>query len=102
MTLASGKSRQRLMQGSRRPPGPAPTLSRSATQTLSRPAYALALAAIVAAFGVSRACARDDGVDTVRMMSIGGSCPNCQLSGRKLPGARFIGANLSGATLVAA
>ena len=40
--------------------------------------------------------------DVARMVSLGGSCNRCELSGRDLSGAAFHGANFMNATLVGA
>src|SRR5215472_1845123 len=76
------------------------TLPRSAAQRLVRPALALCLASFGVCLGASQADALDQGGDTMRLLSFGGMCVNCELSGRKLPDARFLGANFMGATFV--
>ena len=40
--------------------------------------------------------------DVARMVSLGGSCNRCELSGRDLSGATFTGASFTNATLVGA
>jgi len=40
--------------------------------------------------------------DVTRMISLGGSCNRCELSGRNLAGATFTGATFTSATLVGA
>src|SRR5580698_7807647 len=72
----------------------------SPANLLSRISLALCLASFAATLAATHAWAADDGEDTARLLSFGGMCVNCELSGRKLPEAKFIGANFSGATMV--
>ena len=58
------------------------------------------MASFGATLAATHAWAADDGEDTARLLSFGGMCLNCELSGRKLPEAKFIGANFSGASMV--
>ena len=75
-------------------------LSRSPAAFLSRISLALCLASLGATLAATHAWAGDDGEDTARLLSFGGMCVNCELSGRKLPEAKFIGANFAGASMV--
>ena len=59
---------------------------------------ALLAAALVAVPGL--ACANMGDKDVARMVSFGGACAKCELSGRKLAGAQFVGANFAQAALV--
>src|ERR1700733_9583700 len=68
---------------------------------LTRFAAALLLACSGAALAVPQAWARTQGDDVSRLFSFGGACVSCELSGRKLPDAHFVGANFSGSVLVA-
>ena len=74
-------------------------LRRSATVLLTRISIALCMASFGVTLAATRAWAGDDGGDTTRVLAFGGMCLNCELSGRKLPQARFIGANFAGARL---
>jgi uncharacterized protein YjbI with pentapeptide repeats len=75
-------------------------LRRSATVLLTRILIALCMASFGVTLAATRAWAGDDGGDTTRVLAFGGMCLNCELSGRKLPQARFIGANFAGAAMV--
>src|ERR1700676_888176 len=75
-------------------------LPRSPAHLLSRISLALCMASFAAPFAATHAWAADDGEDTARLLSFGGMCVNCELSGRKLPEAKFIGANFAGASMV--
>jgi uncharacterized protein YjbI with pentapeptide repeats len=75
-------------------------LRRSATALLSRISLALCMASFGATLAATQAQAADDGEDTTRVLAFGGMCLNCDLSGRKLPQAKFIGANFAGAAMV--
>jgi uncharacterized protein YjbI with pentapeptide repeats len=77
-----------------------PVLPRSPAAFLSRIALAFCLASFGATLAATHAWALDDGEDTARLLSFGGMCLNCELSGRKLPDAKFMGANFSGASMV--
>ena len=74
-------------------------MPRSPTAFLARIAAALVLATFGGAFTVTRALAADQGDDVSKLFSFGGACVACELSGRKLPEAHFVGANFRGATL---
>jgi uncharacterized protein YjbI with pentapeptide repeats len=75
-------------------------LRRSATALLSRISLALCTASFGTTLAATQALAATDGEDTARLLSFGGMCLNCELSGRKLPQAKFIGANFAGAAMV--
>jgi uncharacterized protein YjbI with pentapeptide repeats len=75
-------------------------LPRSPTAFLSRIALVLCMASFGTTLAATHAWALDDGEDTARLLSFGGMCLNCELSGRKLPEAKFMGANFAGATMV--
>jgi uncharacterized protein YjbI with pentapeptide repeats len=77
-----------------------PPLPRSPIAFLSRSLLVLVMASFGAMFAATRALAGDDGQDTARLLSFGGMCLNCELSGRKLPEAKFMGANFAGASMV--
>jgi uncharacterized protein YjbI with pentapeptide repeats len=77
-----------------------PPLLRSPTAFLSRIVAALCLASCGGLFAVTHAWALDQGDDVSRVFSFGGMCLSCELSGRKMPEARFMGANFSGSTMV--
>ena len=72
-------------------------MPRSPFAFLSRISLTLCMASFGATIAASHAWAADDGEDTARLLSFGGMCTSCDLSGRKLPQAKFIGANFSGA-----
>jgi uncharacterized protein YjbI with pentapeptide repeats len=76
-------------------------LPRSPTAFLAQMAAAFVLATLGGAATVTRAWAVDQGDDVSRLFSFGGACVACELSGRKLPDAHFVGANFSGSVLVA-
>ena len=46
------------------------------------------------------ACASMGDKDVARMVSFGGACPKCELSGRKLAGAQFVGANFAKSAMI--
>ncbi|MEJ0066060.1 MAG: pentapeptide repeat-containing protein [Caulobacteraceae bacterium] len=75
-------------------------LRRSATALLSRISLAVCMASFGVTLAATHAQAADDGEDTTRVLAFGGMCLNCELSGRKLPQAKFIGANFAGAAMV--
>ena len=77
------------------------SLPRSPTAFLARVAATLLLASFGGALGATRAFALDQGDDVSRLFSFGGACVSCELSGRKLPDAHFVGANFSSAMMVA-
>src|SRR5277367_77709 len=79
-----------------------PQLRRSAAALLSRISLALCMASFGATLAATQALAATDGEDTTRVLAFGGMCLNCELSGRKLPQAKFIGANFAGADLARA
>ena len=76
-------------------------MPRSPTAFLARIAATLLLASFGGALGATRAFALDQGDDVSRLFSFGGACVSCELSGRKLPDAHFVGANFSSAMMVA-
>ena len=59
---------------------------------------ALLATALAAVPGMASANMGDK--DVARMVSFGGACAKCELSGRKLAGAQFVGANFAQAALV--
>lgn len=75
-------------------------LFRSPLAFLSRIAATLILASVGGAFSATQAWALGQGDDVSRVFSFGGACVGCELSGRKMPAAHFLGANFSNATLV--
>jgi uncharacterized protein YjbI with pentapeptide repeats len=77
-----------------------PPLLRSPAAFLARIAASLVLASFGGLLAATHAWALDQGDDVSRVFSFGGACVSCELSGRKLPEARFMGANFSSATLV--
>ncbi|HZZ34785.1 MAG TPA: pentapeptide repeat-containing protein, partial [Caulobacteraceae bacterium] len=60
----------------------------SALSMFSRLTVALGLASLMMAAAAGQAYAAAGDKDVPRLVSFGGSCPNCELSGRKLTGAR--------------
>lgn len=77
-----------------------PPLLRSPATYLSRAAVSLLMASFGGMLAATHAWSADQGDDVTRVFSFGGMCVSCELSGRKLPEARFMGANFTGATMV--
>ena len=77
-----------------------PALPRSPAAYLSRISTSLLLASFGGMLAATHAWSADQGDDVTRVFSFGGMCLSCELSGRKLPDARFMGANFTGATMV--
>jgi uncharacterized protein YjbI with pentapeptide repeats len=77
-----------------------PPLPRSPTGFLTRIAVSLVMASFGGMAAATHAWALDQGDDVSRVFSFGGMCVSCELSGRKLPDARFMGANFSSASMV--
>ena len=77
-----------------------PPLLRSPAAFLARVAASLCMASFGGMMAATHAFAADQGDDVSRVFSFGGMCVSCELSGRKLPDARFMGANFTGATMV--
>ena len=61
---------------------------------------ALIAPSLIAAASLAPAAAYAGEKEVPRINTFGGSCPKCELSGRRLRGAHFLGADFSGASFV--
>src|ERR1700733_14012057 len=61
---------------------------------------AFALASMFCALAARQASAAGEGMEVPRIFSLGGSCVKCDLTTRKLSGARFVAGNFQHASLV--
>src|SRR5438445_13421394 len=70
------------------------------THNLSRALIALFVLTLAAPAAARAAAAAGGDREVPRSTGFGGACPKCELSGRRLAGAHFLGADFSAAALV--